>query len=76
MGLFAVFVVISFYPLLLFFAGWTSGNKFASISAQRSIVMMVSYEIPLFLVMVAVSMLAGASASSGSSARRAAAGSR
>ena len=59
LGLFAVFVVVSFYPLLLFFAGWTSGNKFASISAQRSIVMMVSYEIPLFLVIVAVSMLAG-----------------
>jgi NADH-quinone oxidoreductase subunit H len=58
-GLFAIFVVISFYPLLLFFAGWTSGNKFASISAQRSIVMMVSYEIPLFLVIVAVAMLAG-----------------
>lgn len=59
LGLFAVFVVISFYPLLLFFAGWTSGNKFASISAQRSIVMMVSYEIPLFLVIVAVSMISG-----------------
>ena len=59
LGLFAIFVVISFYPLLLFFAGWTSGNKFASISAQRSIVMMVSYEIPLFLVIVAVSMISG-----------------
>lgn len=59
LGLFAIFVIISFYPLLLFFAGWTSGNKFSSISAQRSIVMMVSYEIPLFLVIVAVGMLAG-----------------
>ncbi len=59
LGLFAIFVVVSFYPLLLFFAGWTSGNKFASISAQRSIVMMVSYEIPLFLVIIAVAMLAG-----------------
>lgn len=59
LGLFAVFVIMSFYPLLLFFAGWTSGNKFASISAQRSIVMMVSYEIPLFLVLIAVSMLSG-----------------
>lgn len=59
LGLFAVFVVVSFFPLLLFFAGWTSGNKFASISAQRSVVLMVSYEIPLFLVIVAVAMLAG-----------------
>ncbi len=59
LGLFAVFVVLSFFPLLLFFAGWTSGNKFASISAQRSVVLMISYEIPLFLVIATVAMLAG-----------------
>ena len=59
LGLFVVFVAISFFPLLLFFAGWTSGNKFASISAQRSVVLMVSYEIPLFLVIATVAMLAG-----------------
>lgn len=59
LGLFVVFVAISFFPLLLFFAGWTSGNKFASISAQRSVVLMISYEIPLFLVIAAVGMLSG-----------------
>ncbi len=56
-GLFAVFVLISFSPLLLFLAGWTSGNKFGSISAQRSVMVMISYEVPMFLVIIAVAML-------------------
>lgn len=56
-GLLAVFVLISFSPLLMFLAGWTSGNKFASISAQRSVMIMVSYEVPMFLVIVAIAMI-------------------
>lgn len=58
LGLLAVFVLLSFSPLLLFLAGWTSGNKFGSISAQRSVIILVSYEIPLFLVVVSVALLA------------------
>jgi NADH-quinone oxidoreductase subunit H len=57
-GLLAVFIALSFTPLLLFLAGWTSGNKFSSISAQRSVMILVSYEIPLMLVVVSVAMLA------------------
>ncbi len=57
LGLIVVFMALSFVPVLLFLAGWTSGNKFASISSQRSIVMMVSYEIPMILVLVAVVVL-------------------
>lgn len=56
-SLLAVFVLLSLSPVLLFLAGWTSGNKFGSISAQRSIIIMVGYEIPMFLVVVAVAML-------------------
>jgi NADH-quinone oxidoreductase subunit H len=56
-SLLAVFVLLSFSPILLFLAGWTSGNKFGSISAQRSVVIMISYEIPMFLVVAAVAML-------------------
>lgn len=58
-SLLAVFVLLSFSPLLLFLAGWTSGNKFGSISAQRSVIILISYEIPLFLVVAAVAMLSG-----------------
>ncbi len=56
-SLLAVFVLLSFSPILLFLAGWTSGNKFGSISAQRSVVILISYEIPMFLVVAAVAML-------------------
>lgn len=56
-SLLAVFILLSFAPLLIFLAGWTSGNKFGSISAQRSVVMMISYEIPLFIVIIATALL-------------------
>ena len=58
LGLLVVFLLLSFSPLILFLAGWTSGNKFASISAQRSVITMVSYELPMLFVVVAVAMLA------------------
>ncbi len=57
-GLIVVFTIVSFIPLIIFTAGWSSGNKFASIGAERSVAMLISYEIPLLLVIVAVSMLA------------------
>ncbi len=57
-GLIALFALLSLAPLLVFLAGWTSGNKFGSISAQRSAVMLVSYEAPLLLVVAAVALLA------------------
>ena len=55
-GLIVVFLILSFMPLLLFLAGWTSGNKFGSISAQRSVVMLISYEVPLMIVIAAVAL--------------------
>lgn len=55
-GLIVVFLILSFMPLLLFLAGWTSGNKFGSISAQRSVVMLISYEVPLMIVLAAVAL--------------------
>ncbi|MCL4373519.1 MAG: NADH-quinone oxidoreductase subunit H [Candidatus Marsarchaeota archaeon] len=58
-GLLAVFVLLSFSPLLLFLAAWASGNKFSSISAQRVATVVVSYEAPMLLSIVAVVMLAG-----------------
>ncbi len=58
LGLLVVFLLLSFSPLIMFLAGWTSGNKFASISAQRSVITMVSYELPMLFVVVAVAMLA------------------
>jgi NADH-quinone oxidoreductase subunit H len=58
LALIAVFLILSFIPILMFIIGWASGNKFGSIGAQRSIVMLISYEIPLLLVIAAIAMLA------------------
>ncbi len=58
LALIVVFMILSFVPLFIFLAGWASGNKFASIGAERSVTMLISYEIPLLLVVVAVAMLA------------------
>ena len=59
LGLLVVFVALSFMPLMLFINGSTSGNKFAAISAQRSVIMLVSYEVPLLIVLATVGALAG-----------------
>ncbi|MGI0141695.1 MAG: complex I subunit 1/NuoH family protein [Candidatus Micrarchaeales archaeon] len=58
LGLLAAFVLISFVPILIFIAGWASGNKFSSISAQRSVMLLISYEIPLFIVIASIVVLA------------------
>ena len=58
LGMLAIFVVISFMPLIIFVNGFSSGNKFAAISAQRSVVMLLSYEIPVVVVLATVGMLA------------------
>ncbi len=52
-----VFVIIAFMPVMIFLSGFSSGNKFADISAQRSILMLLSYEIPLMLVIAAVALI-------------------
>ena len=58
-GLLVVFAIISFLPLLLFTAAFSSGNKFADISAQRSVLILLSYELPILIVIAAVAALAG-----------------
>ena len=58
-GLLAVFVLLSFAPLLIFLAGAASGNKFSLIGAQRSVIMSLAYEVPLILSVAAVALYAG-----------------
>lgn len=59
LGMLVVFVLLSFTPLIIFAGGFSSGNKFAAISAQRSVVMLLSYEIPLIIVIATIGALAG-----------------
>ena len=58
LGLLVVFVLLSFMPIIIFANGFGSGNKFAAISAQRSVIMLVSYELPLIFVIAAAGALA------------------
>lgn len=59
LGLLIIFITIAFIPLLVFTAAFSSGNKFADISAQRSVLMLISYELPLIIVVAAIAMVVG-----------------
>ncbi|MEM0086717.1 MAG: complex I subunit 1 family protein [Candidatus Micrarchaeaceae archaeon] len=58
LGVLLVFVVISFMPVFIFLAGFSSGNKFGAISAQRSILVLIAYEMPMLLAIASVILLA------------------
>lgn len=59
LGLFYVVAVtgLSFIGFLM--AGWASDNKYALLGAMRAAAQLISYEIPLVLSLLAVSMVAG-----------------
>ncbi len=65
LGLLVIFVLIAFLPLIVFISGFATGNKFADISAQRSVLMLISYEIPLLVVVAAIALLSGTYSISG-----------
>ncbi len=58
-GLLIIFTIMSFFPLLIFTAAFSSGNKFAEISAQRSVLVLLGYEIPILLVIAAIAAMSG-----------------
>jgi len=58
-GLLIVFTIISFLPLLIFTSGFSSGNKFGAVGAQRSVLILLGYEIPVLLVIAAIAMFTG-----------------
>ncbi len=59
LGLLLVFVVLGFSPLLLFITGFASGNKFGELGAQRSVLMVIGYDIPLIIVVGTIALAAG-----------------
>ncbi len=58
MGLFYIiaFSVLTILGLVL--AGWGSANKYGTLGSLRSVAQLVSYEIPIIMVVIAVAMLA------------------
>lgn len=51
--------LLGFFPLVTLLAGWSSNNKFSFMGAVRALYQMVSYEIPLILSVLGVTILAG-----------------
>jgi len=58
-GLLFIIAVGSIETIAVFMAGYSSNNKYALIGAMRSVAMMVSYEMPMALAVVAVVMVTG-----------------
>lgn len=52
-----IFVILGFTPILLFLTGFSTGNKYADISAQRSVLMLISYELPMIIVIASIALV-------------------
>ncbi len=59
LGLLFIFVILGFTPIILFMIGFASGNKFSDISAQRSVLMLISYELPMIIVVATIALFTG-----------------
>ena len=59
LGVFYILAVSGLPVIGYIMAGWASDSKYALIGAVRSVAQLISYEIPLILAVLAVSMVAG-----------------
>lgn len=58
-GILYIVAVGSFGMIAVFMAGWSSGNKYAMLSSFRALAQLISYEIPMVLSIISVTLLAG-----------------
>ena len=58
-GVLYLIAIGSLPTLAIFMAGWSSNNHYALLGAMRTIAMMISYEIPLSLSLLAVVIVTG-----------------
>lgn len=58
-GILLIIAAFSLAPLAILLAGWAQNNKYAMIGGMRAAAMMMSYEIPMILAIIAVVVLAG-----------------
>lgn len=56
-GVFYLMAIISLDVLGFILAGWSSNNKYALFGAMRAVAQMISYEVPLSLIVLAVVMI-------------------
>ncbi len=58
-GVLAIFAFASMGGISLLFAGWSSRNKYAIMSAIRAVSQAIAYEIPMLVTVITVVMIAG-----------------
>lgn len=56
-GLVFVIGITSINTLAIFMAGWSSRNKYGMLGAMRGVAMLISYEIPMAIVIATVALL-------------------
>lgn len=59
LGLLMIFAFASVNVLALLLGGWASANKYAVISAARSVSQNVAYEIPMLITVITMTMITG-----------------
>ena len=58
-GLLLIFAIIGFFPIIVLLAGWASNSKYPLIGGLRALHQMISYEIPLVISALSVTILSG-----------------
>ena len=58
-GVLYLIAISSLNTFVLFLAGWSSNNHYALLGSMRTVAMMISYEIPLSIALLAVVLMTG-----------------
>ena len=56
-GLFIIYVILGLNPILILLAGWVSNNKYTVVGGFRAAAQLLSFEIPLLIVVASVIIL-------------------
>lgn len=59
-GLLILFGMFALAPFLILCAGWAQNNKFSLIGGMRAAELMISYEVPMLIILATSCLLAGA----------------